>query len=259
MFETRWVLPSTLHSWPAHRCRQGHRWCHWRIRVNVNIGPTTMAEVTLVGRLESVVQIPPAAWWYNTTSSPHITTPVSCLYTLRWRSPSPPTPVYDGGPSSCHHGPDTSLLVEHGQLQGGSTLGIQVGNVGLLFRVHTRADKVTMTTKNTIHAHPYYVRIHGSITFTVTSMLYTTCSTITKWRPTVLPRWQLHRLPTVPTSCSASLPNGGGKSMSPQCTLQTNSAVESSLAARSSMYTTPPVITSREEKGWGLFFGDRGN
>ena len=33
--------------------------------------------------------------------------------------------------------------------------------------------------------------------------------------------------------------------MFPQCSLQTNSAVESSLAARSSMCTTPSVITSR--------------
>ena len=33
--------------------------------------------------------------------------------------------------------------------------------------------------------------------------------------------------------------------MFPQCSLQTNSAVESSLAARSSTCTTPPVITSR--------------
>lgn len=36
--------------------------------------------------------------------------------------------------------------------------------------------------------------------------------------------------------------------MFPQCSLQTNSAVESNLAARSSMCTTLPVITSRVEE-----------
>lgn len=48
------------------------------------------------------------------------------------------------------------------------------------------------------------------------------------------------------TSGSASRPNGGGNSMSPQSSLQRYSAVESSLAARSNMCTLPSDTTMGE-------------
>lgn len=41
-------------------------------------------------------------------------------------------PVDDGSPSSCHHGPDSSTGVEQGEFETGTTLGIQVCNIGLL-------------------------------------------------------------------------------------------------------------------------------
>lgn len=41
-------------------------------------------------------------------------------------------PVHNWGTSSCHHGPDPASGVEQGEFEAGTTLGIQVGNVGLL-------------------------------------------------------------------------------------------------------------------------------
>ena len=46
------------------------------------------------------------------------------------------------------------------------------------------------------------------------------------------------------TSGKASRPNGGGKSTSPHNFLQINSAVESSFAAKSNIWTSLPLTTN---------------
>lgn len=62
---------------------------------------------------------------------------MQCLVLL-WHSDW--VPVHHWGTSSCYHGPDPASGVEQGQFEAGTTLGIKVGNVGLL----QKSEKTSM-------------------------------------------------------------------------------------------------------------------